>query len=69
MKHLAEGGNNMHNSVEGIPNILWFGLEGDYNIMIMELLGPSLEDLFNYCGRKVSLKTAIMVADQMVNPV
>ena len=27
----------------------WFGKEGDYNVLIMDLLGPSLEDLFNFC--------------------
>jgi serine/threonine protein kinase len=52
---------------DGIPNVLWFGVEGDYNAMVMELLGPSLEDMFTYCGRSFSLKTACMVADQMLS--
>ncbi|KAK9282476.1 hypothetical protein L1049_005394 [Liquidambar formosana] len=59
---ILQGGN-------GIPNVKWFGVEGDYNVLVMDLLGPSLEDLFNFCSRKLSLKTVLMLADQMINRV
>ncbi|KAI8377812.1 kinase-like domain-containing protein [Radiomyces spectabilis] len=52
---------------EGIPTVKCFATEQQYNIMVMELLGPSLEDLFNFCSRRLSLKTVLILADQMLH--
>ena len=35
----------------------------------MDHLGSSLEELFRKCGRKFSLKTVLMLADQMIQRV
>ncbi|KAK7251551.1 hypothetical protein RIF29_34845 [Crotalaria pallida] len=50
----------------GIPSIKWSGVDGEENVLVIDLLGPSLEDLFAYCGRKFSLKTVLLLADQMI---
>ena len=50
----------------GIPKLRWCGSQGNYNILIMDLLGHSLEDLFNYCKRKFTLLTTLMVVEQML---
>ncbi|GLU09905.1 hypothetical protein SLE2022_267400 [Rubroshorea leprosula] len=58
--HILQGGS-------GIPSIKWSGVDGEDNLLVIDLLGPSLEDLFVYCGRKFSLKTVLMLADQMIS--
>ena len=50
------------NGAVGLPKMHHFGAEGDYNVMVIDLLGPSLEDLFEYCRRKFTLKTVLMLA-------
>ncbi|TKA72954.1 hypothetical protein B0A55_07544 [Friedmanniomyces simplex] len=53
----------------GVPNVYYFGQEGLHNILVIDLLGPSLEDLFDHCGRRFSIKTVVMVAKQMLSRV
>lgn len=54
-------------SPAGVPTVYYFGQEGLHNILVIDLLGPSLEDLFDMCGRKFSTKTVVMVAKQMAS--
>ncbi|EAY11121.1 CK1 family protein kinase [Trichomonas vaginalis G3] len=51
----------------GIPDIKWYGVEGDYNVMVIELLSSTLENLLDECQRSFSLKTVLMIADQMLS--
>lgn len=49
--------------VDGIPRLLYHGTEGDYNVIVMDLLGPNLDDLMSYCDGEISLKSVILIAD------
>jgi len=51
---------------KGIPKVYYSGCEGDFNVMVMDLLGASLEDSFNKVNRRFSLKTVLMLMDQML---
>ncbi|KAJ3435408.1 casein kinase i-like protein [Anaeramoeba flamelloides] len=50
----------------GFPKIQHFGILNKTNYLIMDLLGRNLGTLFEYCGRKFSLKTVLMIADQIL---
>lgn len=53
----------------GFPRMLANGEDGDYSYMVLELLGPSLADLLTFCGGTFSLKTVLMLADQLIRRV
>lgn len=52
--------------LDRFPKVYWFGQHDDYKVMAFELLGPSLEDLFEYCDRRFSLKTTLLLLDQIL---
>lgn len=51
---------------QGFAACYYFGLEGPYRCMVVELLGRSLEDRIQGCGGKFNVDSAILVADQVL---
>ena len=55
-----------------VPSVKYYEenvrIEGNsYNVLAMDLLGPSLQDLFDHCNQRFSPKTISMLAIQMIN--
>lgn len=48
--------------------MFWSGVEDNYNVMVMELLGPSVQDLFEYAEKKFPLDILLNIGKQMVIP-
>ena len=70
LKMLGSRGNSVNQQLTtdkvGFPKLHWYGREGDYNLMVLELLGDNLEDLMksmSHNSRRFSLLTVLNVAD------
>lgn len=51
----------------GFSRVFWYGQQDDFRIMVFQLLGPSLGDLLHYCGGRFSLKTILLLFDQLLH--
>jgi len=54
------------NIYNGIPDLYWKGIVDKKSVIIMEYLGPNLDDLFEFCDKKFSLKTILLIAIQLI---
>ena len=73
-KMLIQMNENNWINIACVPNLHFVGDEKTednktYHVMVMDLLGKSLEDLFQECRRKFDLKTVLCIAIQMVHSI
>ena len=41
-------------------------MEGDFNVLVMDMLGPTINDLFEFCEKKFCQKTICWIGSQML---
>ena len=46
----------------GVPRIHWYGVEGDFNVLVMDILGPPIGSLFDFCDNKWSMQVILWIA-------
>jgi serine/threonine protein kinase len=68
LQNLLENESTIMNFLKGpnIPYIKTYGSSGDFNILVMQLLGKDLQTLFSEKKNSFSLKTVCMLAYQMI---
>lgn len=53
-------------SLHGIPTLYWSGSDATYHGISMQLLGSSFDHLLKRCKGRFSMKTTLLVGDQMI---
>ncbi|KAH7837637.1 hypothetical protein Vadar_016150 [Vaccinium darrowii] len=51
----------------GVPQLHYSGPQDDYYVMIMDMLGPSLLELFESCYRRMSVETVACIAIEAIS--
>jgi len=64
--HEAEMYSLLYEKNKGIAKLLWSGTQDDYHVLVMELIGPSLDQLFKICQGKFSLSTVALIGKQIL---
>ena len=51
-----------------IPELIWSGSDGEYNCLVLQKLGDDLKTVWkSKCGSRFSLRTSLVVFDQIVD--
>ncbi|WVZ62067.1 hypothetical protein U9M48_011855 [Paspalum notatum var. saurae] len=58
---------NTLNGCYGIPSVHYKGRQGDYYILVMDMLGPSLWDVWNSMGQTMSAHMAACIAVEAIS--
>jgi len=58
----------MYNHIS-IPKMFYYGVNNEYTVLAIDLLGSSVEDLLNFYGRKFSPKTISMIMTQILRAI
>lgn len=53
----------------GFPRMVYYGRESDYQVLGIEKFDNNLEELLTRCHRRFSMKTVLLLADQMISRV
>ncbi len=57
----------LYNPNSGVSQCYFFGIECDYAVLVVDLLGKSLGTLMDECENHFSLKAVLMIAEQMIS--